>query len=244
MSAIDDRAAELEVKLGNRLSGALELAGGAKLKGYENGILLEFPGAGVYTLAEATVAGQFLSGGGAPKDGTVVPLSTIKRVPSPNHWQGRAGHKPLAIVIHTMAGFMTGCDATFTDPASEVSAHFGVGIDGSIHQYVELEDSSWANGQLEAGHRWMGPKGVSPNRLTVTIETEDFNNPSQLVTQEQFDATLAVCRLAVQRFPSITHLLGHSVISPASRANCPGKRWIASGRFAQLARALGLQELA
>jgi N-acetyl-anhydromuramyl-L-alanine amidase AmpD len=164
-------------------------------------------------------------------------------VPSPNHWAGREGQKPIGIVIHTMAGFMAGCDATFKNPATEVSAHYGIGVDGKVHQYVALEDSSWANGRLEDGHRWIGPAGVSPNRLTVTIETEDLNSAEQPVTDAQFAATLAVCRLALKQFPSITHLMTHTVISPNSRANCPGKRWLASGRFQQLADALNLKAL-
>lgn len=142
-----------------------------------------------------------------------------------------------------MDGSLAGCDSWFTRPASEVSAHFGIGLLGAVHQYVQLGDSSWANGVLEAGNRWPGPAGVTPNRLSVTIETEDLGNADQPVTIPQYAATLAVCRSVLQVRPSITMLVAHRVISPKTRPNCPGDRWIMSGKFAQLARDLGLQAL-
>jgi hypothetical protein len=58
-SAIETRAAELAAKLGNALTGELDLGSGVKLKAFDNAVLLEVPGAGVYTLAEASVAAIF-----------------------------------------------------------------------------------------------------------------------------------------------------------------------------------------
>jgi N-acetylmuramoyl-L-alanine amidase len=168
------------------------------------------------------------------------PAPTILWVGSPNHFAGRAGHVPMALVIHTMGGTLAGTDAWFANPASQVSAHYGVSLAGVVHQYVALEDGAWSNGDLEAGNRWPGPAGVNPNYLTCSIETEDLGNAAQPVTDAQFASVLAVGRLVLTRYPSITLLVSHSVISPHSRPNCPGSRWIASGRFADLAAELGL----
>jgi N-acetyl-anhydromuramyl-L-alanine amidase AmpD len=139
-----------------------------------------------------------------------------------------------------MAGTLAGTDSWFANPASQVSAHFGVGLDGTIHQYVALENTAWANGILEPGNQWEPLFGTgNPNDRTVSIETEDLGSGATPVTDAQYASVLAVGRLALARFPSITHLVGHNVISPASRVNCPGARWTAS-RFASLARELGL----
>ncbi len=184
-------------------------------------------------------ASSIVSGGGPDP----VPMPTIVQVPSPNNWLTRQGQDAIAIVIHTMSGTLAGADAWFKDPASEVSAHYGVGLgEGRVHQYVSLASAAWANGQIEPGNVWPGPPDVNPNLLTVSIETEDNNNPGQPVTEAQYNATLGCCRLALARFPSITYLLGHDRISPQTRSNCPGKRWRASGAMASLAKTLGLEQ--
>ncbi|TGE31356.1 N-acetylmuramoyl-L-alanine amidase [Desulfosporosinus sp. Sb-LF] len=63
---------------------------------------------------------------------------------SPN-FSSSKGYRTLAIVNHIMSGTLTGTDAWFTNPESKVSSHFGVGENGAIHQYVELENVAWAN---------------------------------------------------------------------------------------------------
>lgn len=140
-----------------------------------------------------------------------------------------------------MGGSLAGTDGWFNNPASQVSAHYGIGLDGTIHQYVKLEDGAWANGVLESGNTWPGPAGVNPNLLTVSIETEDKGSGSQPVTDAEYAATLQVCDVARVAYPSIRYLLSHRVISPKSRPVCCGPRWVASGRFAQLAAALKLE---
>jgi N-acetyl-anhydromuramyl-L-alanine amidase AmpD len=110
---------------------------------------------------------------------------------------------------------------------------------------VQLGDTAWGNGIREPGNPWDANRlpNVNPNYLTVSIETEDLGDNSRPVTDAQYAAVLANCRLAIRRYPSIVWLLGHRDISPHSRPNCPGARWITSGRFAQLAAELGLDTL-
>jgi N-acetyl-anhydromuramyl-L-alanine amidase AmpD len=142
-----------------------------------------------------------------------------------------------------MGGSLAGTDGWFNNPSSQVSAHYGVGLDGALHQYVQLGDRAWANGVLEPGNTWPGPPGVNPNDLTVSVETEDLGNAAQPVTDEEYASTLYACKLALEAYPDIEYLLAHSVISPSSRANCCGDRWIESGRFQTLALELGLEPL-
>jgi N-acetylmuramoyl-L-alanine amidase len=172
------------------------------------------------------------------------PEPSITWIGSPHHFNGRQGHQPIALVLHTMGGTLAGCDSWFRNPSSQVSAHYGIGLDGEIHQYVKLEDGAWANGVLESGNHWPGPAGVNPNLLTVSIETEDKGRAAQEVNLAQYAATLAVGRLVVRQCPSIRYLLSHTVISPKSRPSCCGPRWTQSGKFAQLAADLGLEAMA
>lgn len=141
-----------------------------------------------------------------------------------------------------MAGSLQSCDAWFKNPASQVSSHYGVGLDGALHQYVDLGDGSWANGVLEPGNDWQSIVGNSsnPNYQTVTIETEDMGSGSTIVSEAQYQSTLEACRLAMQIYPNIRYLMGHRVISPQSRPQCCGNRWWES-QFQRLADALDLE---
>ena len=171
------------------------------------------------------------------------PEVDIDWIGSPNHSNGRGGMKVVALVIHTMSGSLAGCDAWFQNPAAQVSSHYGIGLAGEQHQYVRLENASWANGILQPGNDWVKIVGnaQNPNNQTVTVETEDRGSGATPVTDAQWGSTLAVCQVAMQRYPGIRYLMGHNTISPQSRPNCCGKRWWDTGRFQQLADALGLE---
>ncbi|HZT07323.1 MAG TPA: LysM peptidoglycan-binding domain-containing protein [Chloroflexota bacterium] len=169
------------------------------------------------------------------------PQLVAKRLMSPNYWPGRPGGGPIAIVLHTAAGTLAGMDRWFGLAESQASAHYGIGIAGEIHQYVDLGDRSWSDGTLEGNNAWPGPSGRAPNDLTVNIETEDLGDLATPVSDAQYRATLAAGRAALDRYPSIRYLVTHRAIAPKQRANDPGPRWVASGRFDALASDLNLR---
>ena len=140
-----------------------------------------------------------------------------------------------------MAGYLTGCDATFANAANQVSAHVGIGLDGTIHEYVHDEDVAWANGRLEEGNHWPGPVGINPNHVTISCETEDRANNDEPVTPEQYRSVLAWGKAMTAKYPSIRFLLSHGAISPHTRPHCPGNRWSESGLLDRLASDLGLE---
>ena len=166
-----------------------------------------------------------------------MPTPDIKWFESPHQW-GRAGELPKAIVIHSMGGTLAGCDAWFRNPTSQVSAHYGVGLSGEIHQYVDESQSAWANGRLEPGNTWPYSGEPGPNLVTLSIETED-TLASLPVTDEQYASVLYLCSRMVGRWGTIEWLLSHRVISPVTRKSCAGDRWN-SGRFHDLAKDLGV----
>lgn len=179
----------------------------------------------------------------------LLPAPVIEVWTSPNHWDGRPYGDPIAVVIHTMAGTERGAESWLTNRVSQTSAHWGVNLEPTddVDAFVDLGDRAWANGILENGNRWFeiydGPVNgftENPNNWTVSIETEDLGSPNTPVTDAQFDRTVHVGQLSVARYPTIKYLLAHRAISPRSRPNCPGKRWLASGKFDKLAQALEL----
>jgi len=65
----------------------------------------------------------------------------IVNKPSPNYTTGRA--QPISkCVLHWMAGTLAGTDSVFSNPASGVSAHYGV-ENSNIHRYVSEQNTAW-----------------------------------------------------------------------------------------------------
>lgn len=168
-----------------------------------------------------------------------IPEPRLRWIGSPHFTRGRS-QQVCAIVLHVFAGTLAGSDSWLQNPTAQVSYSFGIGLAGQQHQYVQLGDTPWANGRLEAGHRWPCGGG-NPNAATVAIGTEDMQGGRQVpVTDQQYQATLEVAALAQRTFPSIRYVLTHRAISPGTRPACPGPRWT-SGRIQALADRLGLQ---
>ena len=168
------------------------------------------------------------------------PAANIVWIGSPHYSSGRKGMVVIAIVVHTMAGTLRGSDGWFNNPAAQLSSQYGIGLGGEQHQYVTLNNTAWANGRLEPGNTWPG-MAYNVNEQTVSIETDDNGSGATPVSEAQYQATLAVSRLALHHFPSIQWVLAHHTISPQSRVNCCGARWRDSGQFNRLANDLGLR---
>lgn len=65
----------------------------------------------------------------------------VQFVGSPNYWAGRT-QKVSKLLQHWIVGNLASADAMFSNPAKQVSAHYGV-EDETIHQYVRDEDTAW-----------------------------------------------------------------------------------------------------
>lgn len=140
---------------------------------------------------------------------------------SPNKVKGRAGYKPEAIVVHIMEGSLVGTDSWFANPASKVSAHYGVGKAGQVHQYVLDTDQAWHAGRVYNG-TWAGlRKGVNPNRYTIGIEHEGSGKDAWPTAMEEASATLIRDLCTKWSIPiDRAHVVGHREIY--ARKTCPG----------------------
>jgi N-acetyl-anhydromuramyl-L-alanine amidase AmpD len=173
----------------------------------------------------------------------------VRRWPSHNCWFGRPYGPPIAFVVHTQSGGESGTVAEWLSSSSDLSAHYRVGLEGSLECWIDPADRAWSNGIIEPGNRWTAiatacgvDPALNPNHVTVTCETEDLGDPTQPVSDLQYSALLCAASEAKQRYPdSLRYLVRHADISPQSRPDCPGERWLASGRFEALARSLGLK---
>lgn len=153
-----------------------------------------------------------------------------------NQSEGRGGVLPEAVVLHIAAGTLPGMDAWFNNPASGVSAHYGVGKAGDIHQYVAVGNTAFANGIVEDGHR---PgliddnlaAGHRPNAWTISIEHEGQSGDRLSLAQWRASTALAAVLFRDHILPHAAQtgaavnrdrILMHRDISPKSRPMCPG----------------------
>ena len=114
-------------------------------------------------------------------------MDGITWVGSPNHYNGRGGYHVDHITLHVMVGYLTSTDNFFQLPGSSASAHYGVGGDGTIHQYVSEADGSWSDANYAS------------NNSTISVEHEG-GMEGVPCTQACMDASAALCADIARRY--------------------------------------------
>lgn len=167
-----------------------------------------------------------------------------ERINSPN-FSGRGRHKPVLIVYHIADGTYAGTKSWFMRPASQVSSHYIIGIDGTICQCVDLENAAWCNGTVTSlkDARYYGfssldivkSLGGNANQYSISIEFEGFYNQTKgKITAKQLESAVWLTKhiqKEVQRIYGYQipfdrqHLVGHFEITPKTRPNCPGQQF-------------------
>ena len=138
-----------------------------------------------------------------------------------NFHKGRHGFIPKAIVIHIVVGSLESAGLTFGDPRSSVSAHYGVGKSGRVHQFVQEADTAYHAGiVVRPSWRLLEP-GINPNFYTIGIEHE--GQPQDLWPDEQYCASAALVREIAERWKiplDRDHIIMHREIRASK--SCPG----------------------
>jgi hypothetical protein len=138
----------------------------------------------------------------------------ITQVSSPNH-SSRSGLAPAYISLHVMAGGLAGTDSVFRNAGSKASSHYGVGSDGSVHQYVNERYAAWADGSMNS------------NRRSISIEHAGGLN-GYANTDACVEASAQLCANIAQRmrWPKLVHgqnIMLHREIPPHTHPACPDK---------------------
>jgi hypothetical protein len=131
---------------------------------------------------------------------------------------GPRGSVTNRIVVHIMQGSLVGCDSWFHNPASQVSAHFGVGKQGEVYQWVDTDETAWA----EAAY----------NQTSISIEHEGMTG--ETLTPSQLKASIALQEWILDTYPRIpaaftmdpAHegIIGHGQLGVlgGNHPQCPG----------------------
>ena len=128
-------------------------------------------------------------------------------LPGSNYMPGREGTLIDRIVLHHMDGTLAGSHAHFTNPATRVSAHFGVGRDVSV-QWVATGDTAYHSGDWQMNLRSIG------------IEVEDLGRDEY--TEAQYLALIKLVKdLATTHGIPLDreHVIGHRQVVTTA---CPG----------------------
>ena len=119
-------------------------------------------------------------------------MDGVKWIGSPNHYNGRNGYAVTHITLHIMVGHLAGTDSVFLNPGSQASAHYGIGANGSVHQYVSENDGSYSDANFAS------------NNSTISIEHEG-GIAGVPCTQACMDASARLCADIARRH-GWTHL--------------------------------------
>ncbi len=141
---------------------------------------------------------------------------------TPNLYVGRRGYKPELIVLHIADGTLAGTDSWFASPKSESSAHYLVGFNGEIHQYVKDEDSAWTQNPPKNPSCKLLKPNVNPNLYCLSIEHE--GKDLSIVHEAQINSTVELIRSLSTKWNipiDRQHIIGHYEINSVTRPNCP-----------------------
>lgn len=141
--------------------------------------------------------------------------------PSPN-FSSRDTYKPEAIVIHIMAGTLVGTDSWFQSKTSSVSAHYGIGLNGEIHQYVQEDKAAWHAGVVTNPSWKLLKPDINPNKYTIGIEHEGQLDTVWTPEMKKASAGLIADICSRWSIPiDRDHIIGHYQINAVNRPNCP-----------------------
>jgi N-acetylmuramoyl-L-alanine amidase len=159
---------------------------------------------------------------------------------STNFRPGRsARYKPEAIVIHISEGTLASADAWFQNPKARVSAHYCVGKQGEIHQYVKEEDTAFHAGAVVRAMWRLRKPNVNPNAYTIGIEHEGHaaDDPADAWPDAQYEASAGLIAEIAGRWGIMideNHIVLHREIR--GDKTCPGPTFD-RGRMIDLVRA-------
>jgi len=152
----------------------------------------------------------------------------------------RRGYVPRAIIDHINAGSWSSTVSWFRSSGNDgSSAHFLVGRDGRICQFVKIEDNAWHAGirddKIKASKTLLVKKmGVNPNWYTVGIEHENLDGNVYGLTDAQLKSTIMLHKYIIAYIqkkyklwitPDRIHVLGHCEIDPWRKPFCPGSKF-------------------
>lgn len=138
---------------------------------------------------------------------------------SPN-FNDRDGVPVDMLVLH-YTGMRTAQDALdrLCDPAAEVSAHFMIDEDGSLHTLVAEADRAWHAGVAS----WRGHSNINSRSIGIELVNPGHEFGYRVFPEAQISVLVNLCQGVLERHDiPARNVVGHSDIAP-SRKEDPGE---------------------
>ncbi len=137
---------------------------------------------------------------------------------TPNQNKRPPGTVIDTIVLHHTAGkSLKGTVSWFLTPKSQVSAHFCIGRDGSIVQFLSTWDRAWHAGVSKDA---FGRTNV--NDFSIGIEIDNVGDGVQSYPEPQLRALDNLIAVLLRRFPTIKQITSHEFVAePQGRKDDP-----------------------
>lgn len=133
--------------------------------------------------------------------------------PSPNANQRPAGVEPDMLVIHGTVGNDAGDLSWLTNDESDVSYHYLIQRDGTVHHLVPDTDRAWHAGKSS----WEGRDDC--NDYSIGIGLSNLGN-GEPYTEEQYDACKELVAILRERWAiPWDRVVGHCHIAPGRKTD-------------------------
>ena len=152
--------------------------------------------------------------------------------PSPNFNERKL---PVSMIVLHYTGMVDAAAALarLCDPVAEVSAHYLVDEDGTVHRLVAEDKRAWHAGKS----RWRGIEDVNSASIGIEIVNPGHELGYRPFTEEQIDALVPlIARIKESHGITRGNVVGHSDIAPMRKQD-PGELFPWS-RLARLRLAL------
>lgn len=111
--------------------------------------------------------------------------------PVPNRNPGGMVRPAWGLILHVIVGSIGAANTVFHDPNRQASAHFGVGKDGRLYQWVDTVDKAWAEGAGNPYYFSVETEGQPTEPLTDAQCLTLAQLYNALVTTDRFPYQLA-----------------------------------------------------
>lgn len=141
---------------------------------------------------------------------------------SPNHTERRGVDRPDMIVLHYTG--MESCAAAvqrLCDPVAEVSAHYVVDIDGTIHELVDETRRAWHAGRAS----WGSIGDINSHSVGIEIVNPGHALGYPPFPEPQMRSVEFLVHAAMQRWEILPQrVVGHACVAPGRKID-PGEKF-------------------
>ena len=160
-------------------------------------------------------------------------MPDCRRLPT-GAYGGYGNIEAVAAVCHSIEGWRTTMDewASEKEVVHQASYHFLIDLDGTVTQYVPVNQAAWHAGRVDAttnpsvGVPWQLYRNTNPNGYTIGIGAEGFSG--QNWNAQQHNSCILILRWLSDEHGMMfdkDSLIGHCDISPMTRPEDPGPDW-------------------